>query len=98
MLSKFITRRKKMSKRSRPYNVEDVRFVRENYSKMTASEIAAKLGISKFQVSKIVGELRKHIELPKKNVQRVNPIIQYLQEEGITPKSLDKPAAKGKKK
>jgi transposase len=86
-----------MSKRSRPYNVEDVRFVKENYSKMTATEIATKLGISKFQVSKIVGELRKHIELPKKNLQRPNPILLFLKEEGITPKAVDKPA-KGKKK
>lgn len=86
-----------MTKRSRPYNVEDVRFIKENYSKMTAAEIASKLGISKFQVSKIVTELRKHIDLPKKNIQRVNPIMQFLQEEGITPKSVDK-NTKGKKK
>ena len=37
-------------KRSRPYTIDDVEFVCDNYTQMTASEIADKLGISKFQV------------------------------------------------
>ena len=74
-------------KRSRPYTIDDVEFVCDNYTQMTASEIADKLGISKFQVSKIVGELRKHMELPKKTVQRPNPILQFLEKRGIQPKT-----------
>jgi len=84
-------------KRSRPYNIEDVRFVHENYAAMTASEIAQKLGISKFQVSKIVSELRKHLDLPPKTGRRPNPIIQFLAEKGIVPKeeSAEKAPSKG---
>jgi hypothetical protein len=74
-------------KRSRPYTVDDVEFVYDNYAKMTASEIADKLGISKFQVSKIVGELRKHMELPKKTIQRPNPILLFLEKRGVQPKA-----------
>lgn len=72
-------------KRSRLYTADDVRFVRENYAIMTASQIAEKLGISKFQVSKIVNELRQYIDLPKKTATRINPILQYLEQEGIKP-------------
>ncbi|MGQ9745755.1 MAG: MarR family transcriptional regulator [Dissulfurimicrobium sp.] len=75
-----------IGKRSRPYTVDDVEFVYNNYAKMTASEIADKLGISKFQVSKIVGELRKHIELPKKTIQKPNPILLFLEKLGVQPK------------
>jgi len=57
---------------------------------MTASEIADKLGISRFQVSKIVSELRKHIDLPKKTVRRPNPILKFLEEAGIKPKEMAK--------
>jgi predicted transcriptional regulator len=85
-------------KRSRPYNVDDVRFVYANYAEMTASEIAEKLGISKFQVSKIVSELRKHIELPKKTVRRPNPILQFLDQEGIPAKEMAKEKAPRKSK
>ncbi len=70
-------------KRSRPYTTEDVEFVHQHYAEMTASEIAEKLGISKFQVSKIVSELRKHIDLPKKTAKRPNPIIEYLKAKGL---------------
>jgi DNA-binding transcriptional regulator GbsR (MarR family) len=77
-------------KRSRPYNVNDVRYVYKHYSEMTASEIADKLGISRFQVSKIVSELRKHLDLPKKTVRRPNPILKFLEEEGIKPKDIEK--------
>jgi DNA-binding transcriptional regulator GbsR (MarR family) len=77
-------------KRSRPYIVDDVRYVHQHYAEMTASEIADKLGISRFQVSKIVSELRKHIDLPKKTVRRPNPILKFLEEEGIKPKEVAK--------
>ena len=70
-------------KRSRPYTKEDVEFVHKNYAEMTASEIAEKLGISKFQVSKIVSELIKHIDLPKKTAKRPNPIIESLKSKGL---------------
>ena len=74
-------------KRSRPYTLEDVRFVHENYANMTAMEIAEKRGISKFQVSKIVSELRKNgVKLPKKTAKRPNPVLLYLEELGIKPK------------
>jgi hypothetical protein len=85
-------------KRSRPYNVDDVRYVHKHYAEMTASEIADKLGISRFQVSKIVSELRKHIDLPKKTVRRPNPILKFLEEEGIEPKETAKTKTKGKRK
>ena len=81
-------------KRHRQYTADDVKFVHENYTKMTASEIAAKLGISKFQVSKIVSELRKYIDLPKKTVRRQNPIVQYLKSKGLN----TEPKKKAKKK
>ncbi len=68
-------------KRNRPYTVEDVKFVYENYAEMTASEIAEKIGISKFQVAKIVSELRKNgVDLPKKVVKRQNPIVTFMKE------------------
>ncbi|MGB9713168.1 MAG: MarR family transcriptional regulator [Dissulfurimicrobium sp.] len=85
-------------KRSRPYTVDDVEFVYDNYAKMTASEIADKLGISKFQVSKIVGELRKHMELPKKTIQRPNPIFQFLEKRGVSPKTSTKESKASKSK
>ena len=85
-------------KRSRPYNVDDVRYVHKHYVETTASEIAEKLGISRFQVSKIVSELRKHIDLPKKTVRRPNPILKFLEEEGIEPKKAAKTKIKGKRK
>ena len=86
-------------KRSRPYNVNDVRYVHKHYAEMTASEIADKLGISRFQVSKIVSELRKHIDLPKKTVRRPNPILKFLEEEGIKPREIAKvKTTKGKGK
>jgi len=85
-------------KRSRPYNKDDVAFVYENYANMTSSEIAEKLGISKFQVSKIVSELRKLTDFPKKTVRRKNPVLEFLEERGL---KIHKPAAKttkGRKK
>ena len=74
-------------KRHRPYTKDDVRFVHENYSTMTAQQIAEERGISKFQVSKIVSELRKAgIKLPRKSVRRQNAVAQYLDEIGVKPK------------
>jgi len=84
-------------RKSRTYTVDDVRFVKENYATMTASQIAEQLGISKFQVSKIVSELRQYIELPKKGITKVNPILQFLEEEGIKPIPREKKTKQGKK-
>lgn len=70
-------------KRSRPYTTEDVEFIHKNYAEKTAAAIAEELGISKFQVSKIVSELRKHIDLPKKTAKRPNPILVYLKKAGL---------------
>ncbi len=68
-------------KRSRPVTKEDVKFVYENYLKMSAAEIAEKLGISKFQVMKIVTELRKRgVNIPKKVGKRENPIDAFVKE------------------
>jgi len=68
-------------KRSRPIIKDDVKFVYENYLNMTSTEIAEKLGISKFQVMKIVSELRKRgINLPKKVGRRENPIDAFIKE------------------
>jgi DNA-binding transcriptional regulator GbsR (MarR family) len=66
--------------KSRPYTVDDVRYIYKNYTNMTAVEIADKLGISKAQVSKIVTELRKYgVNLPKK--KRENPVEIFIREE-----------------
>ncbi len=68
-------------KRSRPVTKEDVKFVYENYLNMSAAEIAEKLGISKFQVMKIVTELRKRgVNIPKKVGKRENPIDAFVKE------------------
>jgi len=71
-------------RRSRPYTTADVEFVYKNYANMTATEIAEQLGISKFQVSKIVSELRKYgVDMPKKTAKRANPVEEFLKKEGI---------------
>ncbi len=88
-------------RRSRPYTADDVKFIHENYAAMTAADIAEKLGISKFQVSKIVSELRKHIDLPKKTAKRPNPIIEYLKSAGLPIKADEekpKKSTRGRKK
>jgi len=87
-------------KRSRPYNQDDVAFVHKHYAEMTAAQIGEELGISKFQVSKIVTELRKiGVEMPKKTARRDNPVELYVKKNKIP---LKKPAkakqAAGKKK
>ena len=70
-------------KRNRPYNVEDVKFVYENYADMTAQEIAEKRGLSKFQVAKIVSELRKKgVDIPKKTAKRRNPVDVFVEQLG----------------
>lgn len=68
-----------MRKRSRQITVNDVKFVYENYANMSASEIAEKLGISKFQVNKIVNELRKRgINIPRKIGKKNNVYDQFI--------------------
>ncbi len=70
-----------MRKRNRPVTLEDVRFVYENYAHMSASQIGEKLGISKFQVNKIVNELRKRgIEIPKKIGKKINVYEAFVEE------------------
>lgn len=70
-----------MRKRSRPVTLDDVRFVYENYATMSATEIAEKLGISKFQVNKIVNELRKRgVQIPKKAGKKVNVYDVFVEE------------------
>jgi transposase len=75
-----------MKKRSRFITIEDVKFVYENYAYMSATEIAEKLGISKFQVNKIVNELRKRgVNIPKKIGKKVNVydiFVEQLKKEG----------------
>ena len=66
--------------KSRPYTVDDVRYIYKNYTNMTAVEIADEVGISKAQVSKIVTELRRQgVDLPKK--KRENPVEIFIREE-----------------
>ena len=68
-------------KRSRMITKDDVRFIYENYHKMTSQEIAEKLGISRFQVTKVVSELRKRgVNVPKKAGKRKNPIDEFVEE------------------
>lgn len=70
-----------MRKRSRAVTLEDVRFIHENYMLMTASQIAEKLGISKFQVNKVISELRKRgIDIPKKAGRRGNVYDMFVEE------------------
>lgn len=70
-----------MRKRSRPVTLDDVRFVYENYARMSATEIAEKLGISRFQVNKIVNELRKRgVEVPKKIGKKINVYEAFVEE------------------
>ncbi|MBO8144179.1 MAG: MarR family transcriptional regulator [Thermodesulfobacterium sp.] len=70
-----------MRKRGRTITIEDVKFVYENYANMSASEIAEKLGISKFQVNKIVNELRKRgVNIPKKIGKKVNVYDRFVEE------------------
>jgi len=65
--------RKARRRKSRAATLDDVKFVFENYQRMSAPEIAEKLGISKFQVAKIVNELRKRgVDIPKKTEKRIN--------------------------
>ena len=60
---------------------EDVRFIHQNYSKMTAQEIAENLGISVLQVRKVVTMLRKRgVDIPRKVGFRRNPIDEYVEE------------------
>ena len=67
--------------RSRPINKDDVRFIYENYLDMSASEIAEARGISKFQVQKVVSELRKRgVYIPTKTRKRPNPIDLFVEE------------------
>ncbi len=86
-------------KRSRSYNLDDVEFVHKNYVNMTASEIAEERGISKFQVSKIVTELRKHhVPLAKKTAKRQNPVLAYVEKLGLSPVAEEKgKTGKGRK-
>ncbi len=68
-------------KRSRLLTKEDVKLIYENYHKMTSAEIAEKLGISRFQVTKVVSELRKRgVDIPKKAGKRRNPIDEFVEE------------------
>ncbi len=68
-------------KRSRIITKQDVRLIYENYHKMTSQEIAEKLGISRFQVTKVVSELRKRgVNIPKKAGKRKNPIDEFVEE------------------
>jgi biotin operon repressor len=70
-----------MRKRNRVITMDDVRFVYENYAKMSASEIAEKLGITKFQVNKIVNELIKRgVEIPKKIGKKINAYDAFVEE------------------
>ncbi len=70
-----------MKRRGRTVNLEDVRFVYENYANMSASEIAEVLGISKFQVNKIVNELRKRgINVPRKIGKKINVYDKFVEE------------------
>ncbi|PMP97217.1 MAG: MarR family transcriptional regulator [Thermodesulfobacterium geofontis] len=73
-----------MRKRSRIITIDDVRFVYENYFKMSVGEIVEKLGISKFQVHKIVHQLRKRgVEIPKKKKISVYDIfVEELKKKG----------------
>lgn len=70
-----------MKRRGRTVSLEDVRFVYENYANMSASEIAEVLGISKFQVNKIVNELRKRgINVPRKIGKKINVYDKFVEE------------------
>lgn len=70
-----------MRKRSRMLTLDDVRFIYENYATMTSTEIAERLGISKFQVNKAVNELRKKgVEIPRKGGRKGNVYDVFIEE------------------
>jgi len=81
MTVKDILEESNKMKTKRRITIEDVRFVYENYINMTASEIAEKLGISKFQVNKIVTQLRKRgVDIPKKLGKKFNVYDRFVEE------------------
>ena len=60
--------------RHRNITKDDVRFVYENYAEMTNKEMADKLGLSVFQINKIITGLRKRgVDLPKR--RRTNNVF-----------------------
>lgn len=70
-----------MRKRSRTVTLDDVRYVYNNYFQMSATQIAETLGISKFQVNKIVNELRKRgVDIPKKAGKKINIYDAFVEE------------------
>lgn len=70
-----------MRKRSRMLTLDDVKFIYENYATMTSTEIAERLGISKFQVNKAVNELRKRgVEIPRKGGRKGNVYDAFVNE------------------
>jgi len=84
-------------KKSRRFTVKDVEYVHKNYAEKTAAEIATARKLSLFQINKIVSDLRKAgVDLPKKKVKRVNPVKQYVETLGTSPKG--RPRAKKTKK
>jgi len=83
--------------RHRPFTPDDMQYVQENYAHKTAGRIGEELGLSKFQVSKMVGILRRRgAEIPRKTGRRPDPVLIYLEEEGLAPKGKtpEKPAGK----
>jgi len=67
-------------KRSRNITKDDVRFVYENYGRMTHRQMAEQLGISYYQVARIVNSLRqKGVDLPTLRASR-NPIDEFVAE------------------
>lgn len=77
-----------MKKGCRFITIEDVKFVYENYSSMSALQIAEKLGLSTSQVNKIVHELRKRgVKIPKKRDRKVkifDVFVEKLKKEEVT--------------
>ena len=63
-------------KKSRPFTVADVRYVYKHYPHMTAQEISDEIEISRYQVNRIVSELRKHGVIIKK--RRKSPTEHYI--------------------
>jgi len=73
-----------MKPTQRVYDEADVAFVHKHYSEMTASQLMRELGLSKFQINKIVAELRgRGVNLPKKEIPYKTAVERYIENNNI---------------
>lgn len=60
------------TKPDKVYNVNDVKFVYDNYTQMSATQIAEQRGLSRCQVTNIITELRRlNVPIVKKSNKEI---------------------------